>query len=142
MDCKNSIIKKLKQFLVTQKGFNLSGKGVQKTLKDEKDFIVSDNAYIMMYKGYLYEGNWRYFYDLIADNYRSEIEENFEDWLSLSESEIDWLHEPLEDGDDLTGFEVISEWIGDYVDTACDTCAVDSVAGRIIREYLDSEKIA
>ena len=142
MDYEKSIVQKLKTYLLSEKGFIPVGEGVQKVLKDEKDFIVSDDAYILMHKGQIFDGQWRYLYDLISDNYKTEIEDKFEDWLDLTDDEIDWLHESEDEDSDTTGWDIISEWIWDYVDTACDRCAVDTVAGRVIKEYLESEKIA
>lgn len=142
MDYGKSIVQKLKTYLLSEKGFISQGEGLQKVLKDENDFIVSDDVYILMHKGQIFDGQWRYLYDLISDNYKTEIEDKFEDWLDLTQEEVEWLHESEDEDSDTTGWDIISEWIWDYVDTACDRCAVDTVAGKVIKEYLKSEKIA
>ncbi len=128
---KERIINKLKDYCIKNMGFKKDGEGIKKTLKDEKDFFVTDNVVLTILSGSAYGGKIEYLYSLIEDNYISEIEDRFSDFLNLTEKEREWLDE---DEDGCYGADIISEWIWDYFDVTAARNKVDWFARNIAND--------
>lgn len=119
------ITNKLNEYLIKNMGFKKNGRGVSKVLVEEKDIEVRLNKDVIpgIEWGDLYCGRHESFYDVVEENYISDIEERFDDFLKLTDREAAWLDEYDEDG--CLGWDRISEYIWDYVDVAVSHTAAD-----------------
>lgn len=116
---------KLDEYLIKNMGFKKNGAGVSKVLKEEKDIGVGLNTDVIagIESGSLYGGRHESFYDVVEENYIRDIEERFDSFLKLTDREAAWLDEYDEDG--CLGWDLISEYIWDYVDVAVSHKAAD-----------------
>lgn len=129
------IINKLKESLITNRGFKKSGAGVTKRLRSEEDFDIPDAAIEGIMSGDLFGGRHTAIYDVIEENYITDIEETFEDFLSLTEREKTWLGEFDEDG--CLGWDLISEWIWENVDVS----VCHKTADRYAKEVMSRSRV-
>ncbi len=112
-----SIEDKLTEYLVQKMGFVKEGLVLKKTLDNEADFICPPGTYLAFHQGQIYGGNVDYLYSMLADNYVTQIEDRFDEFLELTDEERAFIDNPVdEDIEDFTGFDVISQWIWDYVE--------------------------
>lgn len=94
-------------------GFRKSQDEYKKTLKTSSDFRITKHHYDAISSGNAYGGNRDYLFFFAEENYISDIEESFEDVLSLTENEKKWLRTYDEDG--CLGWDLISDWIWEHV---------------------------
>lgn len=134
MDCYDSITGKLKTYLINEKGFTEDGEGLTKTLSNKEDMIYSKDLFKLIFDGKI-AGGMEFAYGTMEDNYKSIIEENFDEWINLTDEEKAYLeaHEMYEDADDDdedTGWDAVDQWILDCVEITADRSVVDAIARK------------
>ena len=127
---KERIINKLMNYMIKNMGFKACDGYITKTLKNPREFLVSDHVVTTILNGNAYGGETKYIYSLIEDNYISDIEDKYTEFLNLTEKEGAFLDA---DDDGCYGFDVISEWIWDNVHVEADHSRVDIFVEKIAK---------
>ncbi len=130
-----SIISKLKTYLINDMGFEENEDCLSKELENEEDFIISDEAILGINAGKLYGGNRAYMYSCIEENFIIKIEETFEEKISLNEQEKTWL---TSSDDEIYGTDIISNWIWETCNVTVNKAKADMYVESILGKHAAS----